>query len=114
MLYLPLPMCSCFLTFRGVGIDFNHKKIRQHRSFLGLRSGTWESVDDFALPWYRIRRLSATEQISQSLNSSPSDSYFVLLETADGKDLLEIGEYASQRAARKVLKQKAKQLSLPH
>jgi hypothetical protein len=108
---------AVFLDFRGVEIDFNHRKIRQYRSFLGLRTGTWESVDDFdkiTLTWYRIRGLSATARISQSWNSSSSDSYFVLLETADGKNPFEIGEYASHRAAQKVMRQMAKQLSLPH
>ncbi|NCG29532.1 MAG: hypothetical protein GWP27_03570 [Bacteroidetes bacterium] len=98
---------ALFLDFRGVNIDFEKKQIRQYRSFLGFKSGRWESLEDFdkaTLVWTRIRGRSTASMLSGSRRGSTSPSYFVLLEGEDGIIPFEIGEYSTHKAARKMLK----------
>ena len=107
---------SIFLDLRGVAIDFENHRIRQYRSFLGVKTGLWEDIENFGeirIEWDRQHSRSATSLITGSRKSSSSDGYFVLIQGGEGFPPFEIGEYATHKTAQKTAINLAKKLELP-
>ncbi len=104
---------NLFLAFEGIEFDFKKHEVRRYRSYLGLRRGEWQSMEELNL-------LCLTIQFNDSLSFNmanlavdfPASRQFEINLAGIGERAIMLGEFETHKQAKKQLELLGKRTGL--